>query len=449
MPPRTLKTFSCSIAFPAWGFVQDPSIKFMLTSFKHPLAEVMTRKTKLLMKSDWYKTVYPHVQIAPDQDQKHYFETTKMGHYYSASMSSVTGSGCDIQILDDPLNPDEALSDTVRNHTNETIRGTLFSRFNDPRTGRFILVMQRLHEDDPTGNLLQDEGWCHLKLPAQAIDGNKRIVLGGREWSMKQGDLLFPKRLTQEVLNTQRSRLLEYGYAGQYLQEPVPIGGSEFREEWVTYYDAGRANARGMNVFILVDPSGGEKTNAKKGKKSDWTAMMVVGLSPDNNYYLLDIVRDRLNPTERIDTLFLLHRKWNELTGKSPKVGYEKYGMMTDTHYIHEKMNDESYRFTLIELGGQVSKEDRIRRLIPDLQNGRWFFPTQLLYVDCEDRQFDLVRELVKCEMPTFPRARFDDMLDALSRIYDTDLMAVFPKLAQKPKKGAREAGQEDNWRDF
>jgi predicted phage terminase large subunit-like protein len=428
MPPRSLKTHTTSVAFPAWAMGKNPAIRFMLTSFKSSLAETMTRKSRMLMKSEWYKQCFPGVEISKELDRQYYFETTKMGQYYSSAMSNVTGVGCDIQICDDPISPDEALSMYVRENTNETIRGTLFSRFNDPRKGRFILNMQRLHDDDPTGNLLKDQGWYHLKLPAEAKGKIHTIKLKDKQWELKEGELLFPQRFTREVLDTARERLKEYNYAGQYLQEPVPIGGGEFREHWLQYYPQGGIKPKEMNVVILVDPAGGEELNKKKKKLSDWTAMMVIGLAPDNNYYLLDVIRDRLNPTDRINMLFVLHRKWNELCGKPPKVGYEKYGMMTDTHYIKDKKKQDAYNFPLIELGGQMGKEERIRRLIPDMQNGRWYFPHSMLYVDGEGRKFDLIQEILTSEMATFPRSSYDDMLDALSRIYDVELGMVFPR---------------------
>lgn len=450
MPPRSLKTHTTSVSFPAWGMGKNPSIRFMLTSFKSGLAEKMTRKTRQLLRSSWYQSCFPLTEISSELDRQYYFETTKGGQYYSSSMTSVTGEGCDIQICDDPINPDEALSETVRSGTNETIRNTLFSRFNDPRTGRFILNMQRLHEDDPTGNLLQDQGWTHLKLPAEAIEKTHHIILGNKNWTLERGDKLFPGRFTDEVLYRARERLGEYNYAGQYLQEPVPLGGGEFRDEWINYYQYGQVSPKEMNLFILVDAAGGEETNKKKKKTSDWTAMMVVGTSGDNNYYLLDMVRDRLNPTERIDVLFLLHRKWNALTGKPPKVGYEKYGLMTDTHYIKLKQQSDNYRFPLVELGGPMPKEDRIRRLIPDMQLGRWYLPANNIYVDCEDRQWDLTRELVDSEMPSFPRARHDDMLDALSRIYDAELNVSFPQIKVKTPHTMLGGYEEStSWEDF
>jgi predicted phage terminase large subunit-like protein len=450
MPPRSLKTHTTSVAFPAWAMGKDPTIRFMLTSFKSSLAEKMTRKTRMIMKSEWYQQCFPGTEISEELDRQYYFETTQHGQYFSSSMASVTGEGCDIQISDDPISPDEALSDTVRESTNETIRSTLFSRFNDPRTGRFILNMQRLHDDDPTGNLLKEQGWTHLKLPAEAKGKTHVIKLKDRTWTLKEGEMLFPARFTREVLDQARERLGEYNYAGQYLQEPVPIGGGKIKIEWIQYYKQGAIKPKEMNVVILVDPSGGEDVNKKKQKLSDWTAMMVVGLAPDNNYYLLDIIRDRLNPTERINTLFMLHRKWNELCGKPPKVGYEKISMQSDTHYITEKKRQDAYHFPLIELGGTMKKETRIERLIPDMQNGRFYFPESLIYIDQEGRRFDLVQEILNTEIPTFPRARYDDMLDALSRIYESELSMVFPKpklsMTQKALKAPPKA---TSWKDF
>lgn len=444
MPPRSLKTITTSISFPAWAMGINPSIRFMLTSFKSSLAEKMTRKTRHLMKSDWYKTVFSETEISRELDRQYYFETTKRGQYFSSSMSSVTGEGCDIQICDDPINPDEALSDVVRHSVIETIRGTLFSRFNDPRKGRFILNMQRLHDDDPTGNLLQDDGWYHLKLPAEAIDKSHSITFGSKTWTIEQGDMLFPERFTREVLDGFRQRLGDYNYAGQFLQEPVPIGGGEIKPHWMQYYN--KPNVSGMSIYILVDPSGGEAMNKKKEKISDWSAFVVVGLGGDNNFYVLDIIRDRLNPTERVDTLFMLHRKWNEKTGMPPKVGYERYGMQGDIHYIKEKQDKETYHFMLEELGGQMKKEDRIRRLIPDMQHNRWYFPASFVYIDNEGRRFDLIKELKDVEIKTFPRAKYDDMLDAMARIYDMEL--IFPQMRSNISWGAASSDTQD-WLDF
>lgn len=451
LPPRTLKSFSVARAFPAWVMGKSPGKKFISTSYGYEVTEQNSMACRRIMKSEWYQSCFPKTIITPDLDRNTHFETTEGGQYYAASaLSPITGIGCDYLLCDDLLKPMEAFSDTIRNSTNNNMRSTFFSRFNDQRTGKFLMVMQRLHEDDPTGNLLRDGGYTLLKLPAETKT-SVHIRLKEKEWKMEAGDLLFPARLTREILDRMRLDMSEVNYAGQMLQEPIPVGGGEFLEEWFANYLSGGIKPKLMNLVILVDPSGGEDLNKKKKKSSDWTVMVVVGLAPDNNYYVLDMIRDRLNPTDRVNTLFLLHRKWNELTGKPPKVGYEKYGMMTDTHYIKEKQRQDGYNFGLVEIGGSMMKEERIRRLIPDMQQNRWYFPVNLPYIDSEGRKFDLMQE-IKAEAASFPRSRYDDILDALSRVYEADLHLTFPKvkvnMVTKAINRARDDAPEqwENW---
>lgn len=449
IPPRMLKSLISSICFPAWLMGRNPSTKIITTSYKFELAREMAQKSRILMESPEYQEIFPNTKIDSTQNEKHNFWTTERGMYYSSATLSVTGRGADIVILDDPINPTEAASETIRNSTNEVIASTIPSRFNDLRAGKWLMVMQRLHEDDPTGRfVLNDDRWYMLKLPA--VNRSQKTIsyaLNGKSWSLEPGKLLFPQRLTAQVLEDQQKDMGEYHFAGQYLQEPIPTGGGEFKDNWIHKYPNGGLNYRNMNFVILCDPAG------EKKKYSDYTAMMVVALGMDKNYFLVDAVRDRLNPTERINLLFYLHRKYNDLTGKPPKVGYEKYGMMTDTHYIAERQKNDSYYFPIIELGGSMRKEDRIRRLIPDMQNGRWYFPERLPYVDQEGRAIDLVQELLYSEMKSFPLARYDDMLDALSRIYEPELSMIFPEakksMVQKAADDYMNAETGDWYNDF
>lgn len=429
IPPRSLKTHLAAISFPAWGFGQDPTIKFLLTSFKFELAKKMTRKTRLIMESDWYKGLNPHVEISPDQNEKHYFETTKRGHYYSAAMSSVTGEGADIQICDDPLNPDEAASPVKRLNCIETIRGTLFSRFNDEKEGRFILIMQRLNVDDPTGELLKDDGWEHLKLPAEAKNKSYSYSIGGKKWELKENGLLFPERLSREVLDRKASEMGSYNYAGQMLQEPAPLGGGEIKAEDLNYFNSQSFDASQCNLYILCDPAKGDEDAIKNDR--DYTAAVVWALAPDQNYYLVDGVRERLNPTERVQMLFDLHRKWNEKTKKPARVGYEDVGMMADKHYIQERQNLENYRFAMTALPpkGQkrLSKIQKIRRLIPLIEQGRVWLPNDIYYKDSQGLPRNFYSDIVEEEFLLFPFAPHDDFLDAMAMIFDMN--PVFPKV--------------------
>ena len=444
IPPRMLKTYMASVSFPAWGFNQDPSTKFMLTSFKFPLAKRMCRQTKQIMQSRWYQDLCPHVSISQEQNEKHYFETTDSGHYYSAAMSSVTGEGADIQICDDPLNPDEAASPVQRQNAIDTIRGTLFSRFNNPKTGRFILIMQRLAEQDPTGDLLKDEGWYHLKLPAEAVNKTFSYHIRGKSWELKEGELLFPSRFDKEVLRDKAVQMGAYNYAGQMLQEPAPIGGGEIKKEFLNYFASTAFDTHPCNVYILVDPAKGSEDAVKND--NDYTAMAVWALAPDQNYYLVDGLRERLNPTQRIDKLFELHRKWNGKCGKPPRVGYEDIGMQADLHYINEKMTTESYRFAITPLPPKgmkrLSKIQKIRRLIPYMERGQVWLPNDIFYTDHKGLPRNFMSDIVEEEILLFPFAVHDDFLDAMSMLFDMN--PIFPKMGSTETTDGLEWGYEE-----
>ena len=227
-----------------------------------------------------------------------------------------------------------------------------------------------------------------------------------------------PVLLSRERVAEKRREMGPYVFSSQMLLDPAADRVQGFREEWIRYYEGG-GDYSAMNKYILVDPA-----NAKL-KKSDYTAMMVIGLSADENYYLLDMVRDRLSLTERADALFSLHRRWKPLG-----VGYERYGMMADIDYVMERQARENYRFGIVEVGGQIPKRERIRRLIPLYENGRFLLPEQLFKVDYEGKHVDLVQSFLNEEYRPFPVGLHDDMFDAMSRIWDIETM--WPKARER-----------------
>lgn len=216
-----------------------------------------------------------------------------------------------------------------------------------------------------------------------------------------------PVLWTRERVAERRRSMGPYTFGAQMLLDPTADRAQGFRQEWLRYYQPGGDYA-GMNKYLLVDAA------SEKGKHNDYTAMAVIGLGADENYYLLDAVRDRLNLRERGDAVFALHRRWKPLG-----VGYERYGMMADVEYLRERMADENYRFEIKEVGGSTSKVDRIKRLVPVFEAGRFWLPESLVKTDYEGRSHDLVSVFIKDEYSPFPVGLHDDLFDAIARIED------------------------------
>jgi phage terminase large subunit-like protein len=230
-----------------------------------------------------------------------------------------------------------------------------------------------------------------------------------------------PVFLSEELLLQKRRDQGPYTFGTQQLQDPVADKSMGFKEEWLAYYDH-LGDTTKWNKYIVVDPANSRKDTA------DYTVMVVIGLAPDNNYYRIDAVRDRMNLTQRTQKLFELHRM------HTPKaVGYERYGMQSDIEHIRGEMERRNYRFEITELGGNIAKEDRIRKLVPVYEQKRFYSPRRLPFVDNEGVTRDYVQLFLANEYLAFPVCAHDDMLDCEARILDPMLNAEFPKAAPPP----------------
>lgn len=431
VPPRTGKTLLVNICYTAWLLGRDAGVRVLGISYAGRLSEKIAYQTRLLMETEWYRRLFPETKLDPDQQQKANFLTTKGGGRFSTSVGgTLTGAGGDYILIDDPQNPEEALSDVKRIGSNEWVDQAVFSRLNNPKEGRIVVIMQRLHSEDTTGHLMKTGKWQLLKLPA-ITEKPIEIKNGKKTWSYDS--LLHEARFDKQVLDDLRQSMSDYAFVGQYLQEPVPIGGGEFKSDWLKYYASSVFSAVGGNIYITVDPA------TSKKKTSDFTAMAVWALMPDQNYYLVDGIRERLNPTERIERLFQLHRKWLAKTGKPAKVGWEIYGLTSDKHYLDMKQNEENYRFPITEVNTRMEKKERIRRLIAPMQHGRIWMPNDFIVKSDKGLPTNFISDIVQQEILLFPYAAHDDFLDAMSMIFD--LSPIFPSIGSVTRTTGYEMG--------
>lgn len=239
----------------------------------------------------------------------------------------------------------------------------------------------------------------------------------GRVGGTEDGDSIFWNDATH--LDKRRD-MGPYTYASQILMNPKADAMQGFKREWLRHYK--QINASKLNWYLLVDAASSKK------RGSDYTAIWAVGLGMDGNYYCVPVCRDRLNLKERADRVFDAHRKYKPL-----QVRYERYGLMSDTEHMQARMETENYRFSITEVGGITSKQDRIKRLLPMFEQGRIWLPESCYVTDWQKVPVNLVHAFIEEEYMAFPVGLHDDMLDSLARIAEPEFPLVWPK-AQAPQ---------------
>jgi hypothetical protein len=239
LPPRHLKSLMASIAFPAWCLGHDPTAQILCVSYAQDLADKLARDCRGIMMSPWYQKTFPS-RLALQRQAVQEFITTHQGCRLATSTGGVlTGRGADIILIDDPLKPEEALSEAQRQACNAWYDHTLYSRLNDKRRGAIVIIMQRLHEDDLVGHVLAQEPWEVLSFPAIAeVDEVHRIdtIFGPQSFTRRQGEPLHPDREPLDTLDHIRRTIGEYNFAGQSQQSPAPLGGGLVKAEWFKCY---------------------------------------------------------------------------------------------------------------------------------------------------------------------------------------------------------------------
>lgn len=305
-----------------------------------------------------------------------------------------------VRIYDDVVTKDSVTSpDMIRKTTEAWELSTNLGV--DGGTQRYIGT--RYHFNDTYREIMSREA-AKPRIYPSTIDGTV------------EGD---PVLISPEALARKRREMGPYTFACQMLQDPKADQVQGFKEEWLQYWHPNDGN--GLNKYIVVDPA------SEKKKNSDYTAIWCIGYGADGYYRVLDGIRDRLSLTERGDAVFEMHRKWQPI-----RVGYEKYGKDADIEYLEDRMARETYRFPVVALGGQLKKNDRIRRLIPLFEQLRILLPHNLWRTDYEGRQYDLTQVFVDEEYKPFPVGAHDDLLDSLSRICDEDMHIVKPKARKR-----------------
>ena len=289
LPPRSLKSIIVSVALPAWLLGHNPAIQIICVSYGQDLADKHADNCRQVLQSAWYQRLFT-TRLAPRRQAVANFATTEGGVRIATSVGGVlTGFGADVIIVDDPMKPDEALSDAERARSNAWARHTLFTRLNDKAKGIIVIVMQRLHEDDLIGHVMSFAPFELLSLAAIAPANEVHAIetpFGILTHHRAEGDALHPERESLAVLAEQRVAMGSMFFAAQYLQSPTPPGGGIVRTEWFQRYHPVH-----KPKFDRIVQSW--DTASKASQLADYSVCTTWGVR-DKDIFLLHVMRERL-----------------------------------------------------------------------------------------------------------------------------------------------------------
>jgi predicted phage terminase large subunit-like protein len=394
LPPRNLKSIAASVGFPAWFMGHNPSAHIIAASYGQDLATKFARDTRKIMSTAWYHRLFEtriSQQRAADD-----FATIQGGSRMATSVGgSLTGRGGDIIIIDDAMKPEDALSEVIRKKANDWFDSTLQSRLNNKETGAIIIIMQRLHQDDLVGHVLEQDNWEVLSFPAIAEEDELHVIenaFGRKTVARKAGEALHPQRESIARLEAQKRSMNEYNFASQYQQTPMPKGGNLVKYAWLRWYVPGEEPAKFDRVIQSWD------TANKSAEVNDYSVCTTWGIK-GKYFYLLHVLRRRMDYPDLRRMVIAHSQFW-----KANAVVIEDKA--SGTQLIQDLQADlGNYRIRPYEPPAGVDKYMRMNAQTLSFENGQVLLPTAAPWLA------DYVTELTG-----FPGTKFDDQVDSTAQ---------------------------------
>lgn len=397
----------------------NPDITVGIFSHNRPTAKKFLRQIKLELESnDMLKLLFPDVlyqdpaKESPKWSEDEGVVVKRKSNPKEPTISAYglvdslpTGAHFMLRVYDDVVTQDSITTPDMIDKTNRAWELSLPLGME----GGVVRYIGTIYHFNDTYRLIQARQAAIPRIHSATIDGTP----DGK-----------PVLVSEEYLQQLRREMGSHTFSSQMLQNPKGDETQGFNREWLRWYKG--SDGAQMNIYIICDPAG------EKKKTNDFTVILIIGLGGDDKYYLLDAVRDRLNLPERTREIFRLHKKWKPLD-----VGYEKYGKDSDIEHIQSEMARLTYHFDIKPLGGQMQKNDRIKKLLPIFEAKRFYLPDTIFKTLYDGRTVDIIEQFLSEEYDAFPVPVHDDMLDCMARIVDPELCAIFPLLYEESKKDA------------
>ena len=420
MPPRHMKSLTVSVFWPMWVWSWWPEARWLFSSYADTLATRDSLKCRRIIQSKWYQDNWGDMfQLTSDQNQKTRFENDKTGYRVSSGVGGMsTGEGGDFIVVDDPIKAIDATSKAVRQSVIDWWDQSMSTRLNDPKRSAKVIVMQRLHEEDLTGYLLDKmkangEHYEHLCLPAEYEPSIHATSIGWTDPRTKPNELLWPERFGVQELDGLKRALGSYGSAGQLQQQPSPSEGGILKKRYWRFWlpkgvTAPPVTYRQSDGDLWKCPQEELPDNFddmlqswdmtfKDTKGSDFVAGGVWAMKGANKY-MLDLSYGRMDIVKTIDAVISMSLKWPNAVLKLIE---DKANGPAVISMLHDKVDG------LVAYDPKTSKEGRVNAVAPTIESGNVYLP----HPSVAPWVSDMIDECA-----AFPNGAHDDRVDQMTQ---------------------------------
>lgn len=388
LPPRGLKSFLCSIVLPVFILGRDPSTGISVITYGEDLSRPLADMRRKILRSPWYKNLFPGVRLVRDTTFE--VHTDQGGFILATSVGGpLTGRGGTVFIIDDPIKASDVYSKAARDGANGWFQSTLLSRPDDKLHAKMILVMQRLHVDDPSGFVLRNGGdsWFNFALPAIATRRETYRLMYGKRHTRQIGEVLRPDTEPLHVLEELRSAMTEPVFSAQYQQQPIPLEGGILKIKHLQAYEAPPQPQASDTIVQSWDTAFSEKQTA------DYSVGITILIRGDR-FHVLDLVRGRFGFPELVARV------------KATKARYPSAHILIE-HSASGISLIQQLRAENLSAIASRSEDDKVvraHRMTPVLEADRIFVPAKAPW-----------RDAFIAELAAFPaNGSHDDQVDAL-----------------------------------
>jgi predicted phage terminase large subunit-like protein len=385
--PGTSKSTLFSVMLTPWAWTRMPHFRMIGASYTDALALDLSGRSRQVVESALYQRTFPDIRLSKDTNSKSHWANTRGGDRYAVAVGgSVMGMHAHGIVVDDPIDPKGVRSKADLETANTWCKETIPSRkVNKDLTPTFV-VMQRLHQDDPS-ELYIARGVRHICVPGEDTPKINPPELRARY----QNGLFDPVRLSRSVLARMQTELGQFGYSGQILQDPIPLGGGMFKPERIKIVE----HPPGVDSFQKIVRYYDKAATDGGG---DYTVGVKMGLHKDGSYWILDIIRGQWESDDRERQIVACaHRD-----GKSVRIGIEREPGSSGVDSVKDSVK---------RLSGF--------RVYPNLASGKKTLRADTFSVQVNAGNVYMVKGAYNAayleELAYFPNGKHDDQVDASS----------------------------------